>query len=119
MSQRLIRNSKLTNGQLELIKYFALEVPARLKARVMSINRHSAECVYYIIRRCQTREYSCMAHWRRVECDARRRGADGKGSVFELLKHDGKVYTQNAPGRRDHINGIENFYGHAKTKLTG
>jgi hypothetical protein len=41
--QRLIKNSKLTNRQLnELIKYFALEVPASRAAKVMNINRHSA-----------------------------------------------------------------------------
>jgi hypothetical protein len=50
--QRLIKNSKLTNRQInELIKYFALEVPASRAAKVMNINRHSAERVYQVIRR--------------------------------------------------------------------
>jgi hypothetical protein len=39
---RLIKNSKLTNRQLNrLIGYFALEVPATRAAKVMGINRHS------------------------------------------------------------------------------
>lgn len=57
MPRRLIRNSKLTNRQLnELVKYFALEVLANRAAKVMSINRHSAERVYQVIRRCLARE---------------------------------------------------------------
>jgi hypothetical protein len=36
--RRLIRNSKLTNRQLnELVKYFALEVPASRAAKVMVV----------------------------------------------------------------------------------
>ncbi len=56
MPPRLITNSKLTNRQLnELVKYFALEVPASRAANVMGINRHSAERVYQVIRRCLAR----------------------------------------------------------------
>jgi transposase len=177
--QRLIKNSKLTNRQLnELVKYFALEVPASRAARVMNINRHSAERVYYIIRRCLARE--CELHsplGGEVECDEsyfggrrkgpRGRGAAGKVPVFGLLKRNGKVYTRIvedvsrktlrqlirtkvvpesiiytdsfrsydglvldgfkhyrinhqkcfAMSKRQHINGIENFWGYAKTKL--
>lgn len=52
MPQRLIKNSKLTNRQLnELVKYFALEVPASRAAKVMNINRYSAERVFQVIRR--------------------------------------------------------------------
>ena len=71
MPQRLIKNSKLTNRQLnELVKYFALEVPASRAAKVMQINRHSAERAYQIIRRCLAREcelYSPLGG--EVECD--------------------------------------------------
>jgi len=179
VSQRLIKNSKLTNRQLnELVKYFALEVPASRAAKVMNINRHSAERIYQIIRRCLARE--CELHsplGGEVECDEsyfggkrkgnRGRGAGGKVPVFGLLKRNGKVYTRIvedvsrktlrqiirtkvvpesviytdsfrsydglvldgfkhyrinhqkyfAMSRRNHINGIENFWGYAKTKL--
>ncbi len=106
MPQRLIKNSKLTNRQLnELVKYFALEVPASRAAKVMGINRHSAERVYQVIRRCLARE--CELHsplGGEVECDEsyfggrrkgpRGRGAAGKVPVFGLLKRNGKVYTR-------------------------
>ena len=179
MPRRLIRNSKLTNRQLnELVKYFALEVPASRAAKVMQINRHSAERVYQVIRRCLARE--CELHsplGGEVEADEsyfggrrkgpRGRGAAGKVPVFGLLKRHGKVYTRIvedvsrktlrqiirtkvvpesviytdsfrsydglvlggfkhfrinqqqafAVSKRQHINGIENFWGYAKTKL--
>ena len=106
MPPRLIKNSKLTNRQLnQLISYFALEVPATRAARVMSIHRHSAERVYQVIRRCLARE--CELHsplGGEVEADesyfggrrkgARGRGASGKVPVFGLLKRNGKVYTR-------------------------
>lgn len=179
MPQRLIKNSKLTNRQLnELVKYFALEVPASRAASVMNINRHSAERVYQVIRRCLARE--CELHsplGGEVECDEsyfggrrkgpRGRGAAGKVPVFGLLKRNGKVYTRIvrdvsrkslrqiiktkvvpesviytdsfrsydglvldgfkhyrinhqkcfAMGKRNHINGIENFWGYAKDQV--
>jgi len=103
---RLIKNSKLTNRQLnQLIGYFALEVPATRAAKVMSIHRHSAERVYQVIRRCLARE--CELHsplGGEVECDEsyfggrrkgpRGRGAAGKVPVFGLLKRNGRVYTR-------------------------
>jgi transposase len=177
--RRLIKNSKLTNRQLnELVKYFALEVPASRAAKVMGINRHSAERIYQVVRRCLARE--CELHsplGGEVEADesyfdGRRKGlrgcgAAGKVPVFGLLKRNGKVYTRIvedvsrktlrqiiktkvvpesviytdsfksydglvldgfrhyrinhqkcfAMGKRQHINGIENFWGYAKTKL--
>jgi transposase len=176
---RLIKNSKLTNRQLnQLLGYFALEVPASRAAKVMGINRHSAERVYHVTRRCLARD--CELHsplGGEVECDEsyfggrrkgpRGRGAAGKVPVFGLLKRNGKVYTRIvedvsrktlrqiirtkvvpesviytdsfrsydglvldgfkhfrinhqecfAKSRRQHINGIENFWGYAKTKL--
>jgi transposase len=177
--RRLIRNSKLTNRQLnELVKYFALEVPASRAANVMQVNRHTAERVYQIIRRCLARECELNSPLGgEVEADEsyfggrrkgpRGRGAAGKVPVFGLLKRNGKVYTRIvedvsrktlrqiiktkvvpesviytdsfrsydglvldgfrhyrinhqkcfATGKRNHINGIENFWGYAKTKL--
>jgi transposase len=99
--RRLIKNSKLTNRQLnELVKYFALEVPASRAAKVMSINRHSAERVYHVIRRCLARECELNSPLGgEVECDEsyfggrrkgpRGRGAAGKVPVFGLLKRYG------------------------------
>jgi transposase len=79
--RRLIKNSKLTNRQLnELVKYFALEVPASYAAKVMSINRHTAERVYTVIRRCLARE--CELHsplGGEVECNESYFGARRKG----------------------------------------
>ena len=106
MPRRLIRNSKPTNRQLnEPVKYLALEVPASRAANVMGINRHSAERVYHVIRRCLARE--CELHsplGGEVECDEsyfggrrkgpRGRGAAGKVPVCGLLKRNGKVYTR-------------------------
>ena len=95
MPRRLIRNSKLTNRQLnELVKYFALEVPASRAANVMGINRHSAERVYTD----SFRSYD--------------------GLVLDGVKHF-RINHQEcfATSRRQHINGIENFWGYAKTKL--
>ena len=179
MPRRLIKNSKLTNCQLnELVKYLALEVPASRAAKVMRINRHSAERVYQVIRRCLARECELRSPLGGgVECDKsyfggrrkgpRGRGAAGKVPVFGLLKRNGKVYTRIvedvsrktlrqiirtkvvpesviytdsfrsydglvldgfkhfrinhqecfATSKRQHINGIENFWGYAKTKL--
>ena len=105
MPRRLIRNSKLTNRQLnELIKYFALEVPAARAAKVMGVNRHSAARAYMVIRRCLARE--CELHsplGGEGECaepyfGGRRKGPRGRGTagkvpVFGLLKRHGKVYN--------------------------
>lgn len=179
MPPRLVKNSKLTNRQInELIKYFALEVPASRAAKVMNINRHSAERLYHVIRRCLARECELESPFGgEVECDEsyfggrrkgpRGRGAAGKVPVFGLLKRKGRVYTRIvedvsrktlrqiiktkvvpqsviytdsfrsydglvldgfkhyrinhqecfATSKRQHINGIENFWGYAKTKL--
>jgi transposase len=177
--ERLVKNSKLTNRQLnELVKYFALEVPASRAAKVMTINRHSAERIYTVIRRCLARECELESPFGgEVACDEsyfggrrtgpRGRGAAGKVPVFGLLKRKGRVYTRIvedvsrktlrqiiktkvvpesviytdsfrsydglvldgfkhyrinhqecfATTQRQHINGIENFRGYAKTKL--
>src|ERR1044071_2140170 len=75
----------------------------------MGINRHSAERVYQVIRRCLARE--CELHsplGGEVECDesyfgARRvrgkrgRGGRGKTIVFGIYKRNGRVYTEIVP----------------------
>ena len=51
MTARLIKNSKLTNRQInKLIDFFVLEVTANKAAGVLGINRHSAERIYTLIR---------------------------------------------------------------------
>jgi transposase-like protein len=113
VTKRLVKNSKLTNRQLnQLIQYFALEVPASRAARAMNINRHTAQRIYQVIPRCLARGCELESPFGgEVECDesyfgGRRKGprgrvAAGKVPVFGLLKR----------------NGIENFWGYAKTKL--
>jgi transposase len=177
-TKKLIPNSKLSNRQVsKLMDYFAMEVPAKTAARAMGINRHSAERVYQIIRRCLALE--CEKHnpfGGEVEVDEsyfggirkgkRGRGAADKIPVFGLLKRNGWVYTKivtdvaretlrkiirtkviphaviysdsfrsydslildgykhyrinhgkTFANKRNHINGIENFWSYAKTKL--
>ncbi|MET0647003.1 MAG: hypothetical protein ABW208_10310 [Pyrinomonadaceae bacterium] len=80
-------------------------MPASRTANVMGVNRHSAEHVYPVIRRCLASE--CELHspvGGEVECDesycggwrigSRGRGATGKAPILGLLKRDGKVYTR-------------------------
>jgi transposase len=179
MSKRLIKNCKLTNRQIgNLVNFFVLEVPASKAAKAISVNRHSAERIYTIIRVCLAKECEKESPFGgEVEIDDsyfggyrkgnRGRGAAGKVPVFGLLKRKGKVYTRivNDVSRqtlrkvihakitpestiysdkfrsyhglvldgfkhyridhakefinqkRYHINGIENFWGYAKTKL--
>ncbi|MDE2107562.1 MAG: IS1595 family transposase [Patescibacteria group bacterium] len=177
-TRKLIKGSKLSNRQLnQLIRFFAIEVPAKTAAKTMEINRHSAERVYQVIRRCLASE--CEKHRPfegEVEVDEsyfggvrkgmRGRGAAGKVPVFGLLKRNGWVYTsivsdvsretlrriirtkvvpkavvysdsfrsydglildgfkhyrinhgKSFARKRNHINGIENFWSYAKTKL--
>lgn len=106
MSKRLIKNSKLTNRQInKLIEFFVLEVPANKAAKSLKINRHSAERIYQVIRFSLAVE--CEKHspfGGEVEIDEsyfgghrkgnRGRGAAGKVPVFGLLKRKGKVYTK-------------------------
>jgi len=111
--RRLIRNGKLANRQLNgLVEYFALEVPANRAAEVMGINRHSAELVYQVVRRCLARE--CELHsplGGEVECDesyfgGRRKGPRGRGAagevpVFGLLKFTFLAQTHRKHGSCD------------------
>lgn len=98
MPRRLIRNSKLTNRQLnEFVKYFALEVPASRAANVMGINWHSAERVYQVIRRRLARE--CELHsplGGEVEHDesyfgGRRKGPTMALSIFLEMETEGQL----------------------------
>jgi hypothetical protein len=51
MTKQLIINSKLSNRQIgRLIDLFVLEVPAIKSAKVVKINRHTAERIYQVIR---------------------------------------------------------------------
>ena len=179
MSSKWMKNSKLTNRQIRrLIDYYVLEVPAIKAAKVLSINRHSAERIYTIIRINIARECEKESPLGgEVEVDesyfgGKRRGQRGRGAadkvpVFGILKRGDKVYTRIVEDvsrktlrkiirtkvipesviysdsfrsynglvldgfkhyridhdrgfineGRNHINGIENFWGYAKTKL--
>lgn len=179
MASRWIKNSKLSNRQLgKFIDYFVLEVPANRAAKMLGINRHSAERVYQIIRLKLARECEKDSPFGgEVEVDEsyfggrrkgyRGRGAAGKVPVFGILKRSAKVYTrvvddvsrktlraivrtkvipqrviysdsfrsydglvldgfkhlrinhdqEFSKANRTHINGIESFWGYAKTKL--
>ena len=159
------------------MKFFGIEVSAIVAAKTMKINRHSAERVYQIIRRCLALECEKRSPFEgEVEVDEsyfggyrkgnRGRGAAGKVPVFGLLKRNGWVYTRivkdvsretlrriirtrvvpesviysdgfrsydglildgfkhyrinhgkSFAKKRNHINGIENFWSYAKTKL--
>lgn len=85
MPKRLVKNSKLTNRQLnQLIRYFALEVPASRDAKAMNINRHTAQRIYQIIRQCLAKECEFESPFGgEVECDesyfgGRRKGRRGR-----------------------------------------
>ena len=106
MTARLIKNSKLTNRQInKLIDFFVLEVTANKAAGVLGINRHSAERIYNHIRihlaiECDRHspfggeveiDESYFGGWRK---GMRGRGAAGKVPVFGLLKRKGRVYTK-------------------------
>ena len=180
MSKKIIRNSKLSNRQLkELIRYFALEVPASRAARELGVNRHSADRIFTLIRQGIARDCEKQNPLGKGEHEIdesyfggqrkgrRGRGAAGKVPVFGIRERSGRVYTRPVPdvkaqtlkqiirqkipvgstiysdsfrsydglitdgykhfrinhekefarGKRKHINGIENFWGFAKTKL--
>jgi transposase len=106
MSKRLIKNSKLTNRQINrLIEFFVLEVPAIKASKVLKINRHSSERIYHIIRLSLAIECEKESPFNgEVEVDEsyfgghrkgmRGRGAAGKVPVFGLLKRKSNVYTK-------------------------
>ena len=180
MGWKTVKWSKLSNRQIgQLIRYFALEVPASRAARETGINRHSADRLYAVIRSSIARACEAEAPLGTGEHEVdesyfggrrkgmRGRGAAGKVIVFGILKRNGRVYTTPVPdvtkatlraiirekipsgstiysdswrsydglitdgyrhyrirhdrafaqGKWKHINGIENFWGYAKTKL--
>jgi transposase len=98
---------KLNNKtQLELLKYFILEVTARSAASLLSIHPNSAALFYRKIRLVITEhlnEESKEMFNGQIEIDEsyfggtrkgkRGRGAGGKVAVFGMLKRHGKVYT--------------------------
>jgi transposase len=92
--------------QLELLKYFVLEVTARSAANLLSIQPNSAALFYKKIRLVIS-EYLAQESKElfngQIELDEsyfggsrkgkRGRGAAGKVAVFGMLKRQGKVYT--------------------------
>ena len=109
MSKRILRNTKITNRKFnELIKLFALEVPATKAAVATGVNRNTASRIYREIRERIARacgEESFLEG--EVEVDEsyfggkrkgqRGRGAAGKVIVFGILKRNGRVYTRPVP----------------------
>jgi transposase len=179
MSSKWVKKSKLSNRSIgRLIDYFVLEVPAIKAAQMLSLNRHTAERIYNVIRVKIAIECEKQSPFRgEVEIDesyfgGKRKGKRGRGAadkvpVFGILKRNGRVYTRVVEDvssktlrriirtrvipksviysdsfrsynglvldgfrhyridhdkeftdkKRNHINGIENFWGYAKTKL--
>ncbi|OGZ33804.1 MAG: hypothetical protein A2Y98_02675 [Candidatus Portnoybacteria bacterium RBG_19FT_COMBO_36_7] len=92
MSKRLIKNCKLTNRRAgKLIDFFVLEVPASKADRIIRINRHSAERIYYIIRFNLAREYERHSPFKgEIEADesyfgGRRKGERGRMVATKVL----------------------------------
>jgi transposase len=96
--------------QLELLKYFILEVTARSAANMLSIQPNSAILFYRKIRTViaeHLEEESKEIFKGQIEIDEsyfggsqkgkRGRGAAGKVAVFGMLKRHGKVYTVIVP----------------------
>jgi len=140
MASPLLSRTHLSTRRLRvLIRLFAVEVPATRAAREIGVHRHTAERVYTVIH--QAMMQACETETRLegdIEVDEsyfggirkqlRGRAVQGKVVVFGLLKRRGLMtkgyrhYRINhskafATGRRQHINGIENFWGYAKTQL--
>ncbi|MFI5324249.1 MAG: transposase, partial [Thermodesulfobacteriota bacterium] len=106
MTYRWIKGSKLTNKQIgSLIDYFALEVPAVKAARILRINRHTADRVYNFIRAALAAECEKQSPFR--ESDAppgprptseRQDGTAGVASrinpVFGILMRNGRAHTR-------------------------
>ena len=105
MARRLIKWSKLPNRKLnQLVRLFVLEVPAVKAAKEVSVNRHSAERVYTVIRGCIVKACEKESPLDgEVEVDesyfggkqkyGRGRKVISKVPVFGILKRNGKVYT--------------------------
>jgi transposase len=100
------RLSKKT--QLELLKYFVLEVTARSAANLLGIQPNSAALFYRKIRLVimdYLKRESDELFNGQIELDEsyfggtrkgkRGRGAAGKVAVFGMLKRQGKVYTSD------------------------
>jgi len=166
-------------AQLELLKFFILEVTARAASNLLEIHPNSAALFYRKIRiviKAHLDEESKELFKGQIELDEsyfggtrkgkRGRGAAGKVAVFGMLKRQGKVYTVVVPdtsentlipeivkkiklhsivytdgyksynsldmsgfhhhrinhsesfvNKKNHINGIENFWNQAKRVL--
>ena len=109
--------------QLDLLKYFVLEVTARSAANLLQIHPNSAALFYRKVRTVITEHLEEEAKEifnGRIEIDEsyfggtrkgkRGRGAAGKVAVFGMLKRKGKVYTIIVPNTSTHtlMNEINN-----------
>jgi len=109
--------------QLDLLKYFVLEVTARSAANLLQIHPNSAALFYRKVRTVITEHLEEEAKEifnGRIEIDEsyfggtrkgkRGRGAAGKVAVFGMLKRKGKVYTIIVPNTSMHtlMNEITN-----------
>jgi transposase len=109
--------------QLDLLKYFVLEVTARSAANLLQIHPNSAALFYRKLRTVITEHLEEEAKEifnGRIEIDEsyfggtrkgkRGRGAAGKVAVFGMLKRKGKVYTIIVPDTSTHtlMNEITN-----------
>lgn len=105
---------KLTKKvQVELLKFFALEVTARSASDILGIQPRTAILFYHKIRLVIEYHLNQEAHELfdgEIELDEsyfggirkgkRGRGAGGKTAVFGLLKRNGKVYTVVVPNTK-------------------
>jgi transposase len=106
MAARWIKGSKLTNKQIgRIIDYFALEVPAVKAARILRINRHTADRVYNFIRgvlasECEKESPLREAHTPQGSywiSEPQEEAADATpitNPVFGIIMHNGRAYTR-------------------------
>ena len=107
---KLIKNSKLSNNQIrKIIDCFVLELSSIQTAKHLSINRHTVDRIFLIIRE-KIAYYQEVSHdifHGEVEADEsyfggehkynRGRSTKSKIPVFGLLKRKGQVYVQIVP----------------------
>ncbi len=107
---RLIKNSKLSSGQIrKIVGCFVLELSSIQTAKHLSINRHTIDRIFLIIREkiAYYQEVSQDIFHGEVEADEsyfggkhkynRGRSTKSKIPVFGLLKRKGQVYVQIVP----------------------
>ncbi|HAT03451.1 MAG TPA: hypothetical protein DCS29_01580 [Candidatus Magasanikbacteria bacterium] len=89
MKHRLIKNSKLSNRQIEkIIDLFVLEVPASKASQIIKINRHTVDRIYFFIR-------TAIA----CECDKKfpyvylTKNIESLVSIIGICKLDNTIFT--------------------------